>query len=235
MATIDNFILCPSVGQAWAKAVQLWMDWVTDNTKTISRGVGTALSCRTILMQYVQGADTYKYHLACAEIPSGAASIPLAYVLQCPGFRAMPTRMADVYGATTTKTSFESVIRGLRSNILETFCAHATVAWTTTSYTGVATGLDFHRYYTPLRIQAVTAMDALQLAVSGATYVITMLNDAQPTDGLVAGPQATTYKPVDIAALTQAVEDLGHVDLQTTIDNGAVTVIQGSGDVLATP
>lgn len=237
MTTTNSAILCPTIGQAWAAAVGYFEDWVTDDTKVMTASLQAIQNCKTIRMQYVQGADTTQVDLLCADIYSGATFVPLGHVLESPGWRRMPKLLMSTYGANDTAALFVSVLRAVRSSVYDSWCGQGAPTWDHYDIIPNMTGLLYHTYTALLYVINYLGRDLICLATNDGTMPASFLNGNQPTDGLDAGPQSPSSGGggggITQAQVDEIVAAVNNVALQAydlSLNNGA-TIFSVRGNI----
>jgi|ERR1051325_2741725 hypothetical protein len=224
MATITTIEVYPSIGACWQAAINYWATWVQDNTITITTGVGTTLSCRTIIMNDTHGGNTYQHILVALDIPGTNVLVPVPHIMQSPGWRTMPPILNSVYGTTTTVTNWSNTMLGLRAVIWGTLCGITNPTWTTTDYAADITGLRQRHSVTTVKKQAHVAVDAVLCGVVDGTLAAGTTITQLPTDGMGQHvPVATEFSlaPAQFDALRNAILDVALVDIEYSFNNGA--------------
>lgn len=187
-------------------------------------------------MQYTIGADTWQFDLHTLDIFSSATYVPIAYVMPMPAWRTMPKVLLNVYGATTTKTSFEAVIVALRADIFATWLGCPGLSYASSGHGWGITGLTEYCYEAAISVVAMNGVDVMALNVKTAAVTHTILNDQPPSDGLLAGAQVffagASGGSVDLDPVVTALQDLAHQTSTVSVNNGAVQVVINSGEII---
>lgn len=227
MATINKYELHPNLGSVWNRAVNLWAQYVIDDTWTFaftntSHNVGFA-TLEVLQITINDGTDDNVYWLILNDTYTILPHKPPLCITNQSGFYSTPPILAATYGTRTTLADADTNLKGMREliwttwtesgiNVAQSFnglsnlTGSSCTVWTRTVYSGM---------------QMVADWNSCQVANLSSAIQIYNGNDLMSGAGhaaiLVAGPQPA---PLDITPVVDALEDIASVDVTYTANNG---------------
>lgn len=238
MPTVTKGEVYPHLGAIWKRMVALWEVWLQDSTLTWALNAASSYLGRpAVKITLTAGADVQEFYLVDYGAPNSGI-YPPDLMVSCPGWMNMPTILAPTYGARTTATEFGSKLVAARKQL-----------WLNKTNAFSSSFTDFGGYNLPGLTAVVRAQYlAWRFECRLGTDIVTMTTAIQTADDTIPGGQdlsapivptnVTTLgsggggATIDLAPLTQAVEDLLNRDVVTTIDNGNISVWMFSGDIV---
>lgn len=224
-----------SIGAAWEAAMQMFDDEASTATGGIIGNVGEERGCKYFDLIKTVGGDTYTYRYYCQDLAPEATRIPIAYVLQSPGWRTMPSVMPiESAGEPSENLAFTALVY-TRQQIYEYWCGAGGIYWTAGNSSGPS-GTTVRYFWTTDVLQGWSVgCDRFMVTLADASDSADMLGGPQGSDGMLAAAPVPVIVLNGADKIVQALQDIAHVELQTTIGNGAVTVLQKAGDLLTPP
>lgn len=226
----------PHAGAIWARIIDLFTEVALDDTKTFGYDFYSVSGYRAEVPLVNVGGDQYQYVL----IDMGMANTEkynFDYFWTLPGIRKTPPVLPKLGGARDTLNYWNTKIPSIRADFVARALGSTYTMISVPDYTyanpptrivgaawEVKKTLHYHADYT----MATAESDAGTAGYAGSTP------DVQGTPAL--GPAQIVSSggggSVDLDPLVTAVNDLCRRDVQTSIDNGSITVLQYSGDII---
>jgi hypothetical protein len=170
------------------------------------------------------------------DMPTSIVKCPIEYVQQSPGWSNASPILVDRTTPWTTTAGWEGTMMAMRKAVYESICGCNTITYASTLYSSIKYQTDARQYTTPLICGVKVSHDAIALFLeNGGTGDAPNLVSGAPNSG---GPALAIIAPtiaVDTSPIVAALTDLLNRDVMTQLNNGAVTVLGWSGDVIENP
>lgn len=225
----------PHAGAVWARAIDLLSEATLDEDKTFGFSIALEAGFRQLRIGVTLAGDVSLYKLNDLGTPD-TEKYNVEYVATLTGIRKMPPVFPKFAGARNTLDFWIGYAGNMRKAWLE-----ECVGWTST----IIDGLDYT--VTPPATRLVGdiwrctkglhfAVDWIMAAANSGTAPVAYEGSQPEFQGqpalapvLVIGSGGGS---VDLTPVVTAINDNTRRDVQTTIDNGAITVLQYSGDIM---
>jgi len=236
MATIETQEWYPHAGAMWARLIDLFTECVLDDTKTFGYDFYTVSSYRAEVPIINVGGDSYHYVLIDMGMLS-ADKYSWDHFWTLPGIKKTPPVLPKLAGSRNTLDYWNTKIPNIRSDFVARALGNTYTMLDVPDYTyanpptrivGAVWACKKTLHYNVDMVLATAESDAGTAGYAGSTPDVNGAPALSPAQIVSSGGGGS----VDLDPLVTAVNDLCRRDVQTSIDNGAITVLQYSGDIV---
>lgn len=238
MATTNFVGIYKTIGETWAAMVSKFVNWTTFSIYTWTAGSATpspAPSCKAWFITFTGGGDVFNYYFVTMDILSTATNVPLNYIAQSPGWHTQPPMLLQTTSGRATETDWRTLMMPLRAIIWRDLLGITAPTYTKVTSPLGGTNYVVNTYTAQVNVLYSTIIDVSILTGITAGLGWPSVTTGQVTDGVDAGPTYPSYVQTESPLIVQALQDIANQEIQTSLQNGGVTVLTKSGDIIYAP